>query len=176
MSRSERVARSFPRLIRAPFSRASLATAFAVVVAAGCGGVRTTPELEVKNARVAAAEPVATCDEWVRRAVADPELSVERVPAPVAMKPAPLPRPLPKGVVGKDGRAEVRIRVLVDTLGAADMRTFSVVKSTHPTLTRSVRTAVAKWQFTPAEVAGCKVPRNFNWAAVTGDSTAKGTR
>ena len=175
MSRSERVARSFPRVFRDSLSRAALAAAFAVVVVAGCGG-RATPELDVKNARVAAPEPVATCDEWVRRALADPELTVERVPAAVAMKPAPLPRRLPKGVVGKDGRAEVRIRVLVDTLGVADMRTFTVVKSTHPTLTRSVRTAVAKWQFTPAEVAGCKVPRNFNWAAVAGDSTAKPTR
>jgi hypothetical protein len=124
--------------------------------------------MEVKNARVAAPEAVVTCDEWTRRAQADPELGVDRVPAPVAFKPAPVPRPLPKGVVGKDGRAEVRIRVLVDTLGAADMRTFTVVKSTHPTLTRSVRTAVAKWKFVPAEVGGCKVPRNFNWGAVAG--------
>lgn len=111
-----------------------------------------------------------TCADWVRRAVADPELNVERVPAPVALDPAPIPRPLPKGVVGKDGGAEVRIRVLVDTLGVADMRTFTVVKSTHPTLTRSVRSAVARWQFVPAEVGGCKVPRNYNWAAVAGGS------
>ena len=169
--------RRFPRVIRAPFSPAVVTLAvFAMVVGAACGGGRTAPELDVKNARVAPPGPVAACAEWVRRAVADPELSVELVPAPVAFDPAPLPRRLPKGVVGKDGRAEVRIRVLVDTLGAADMRTFSVVKSTHPTLTRSVRAAVGKWKFTPAEVAGCKVPRNFNWAAVAGDSTVKRTR
>jgi len=74
--------------------------------------------------------------------------------------------------VGKDGKAEVCIRVLVDTLGVADMGTFTVVKSTHPTLTRSVRSAVAKWKFVPAEVSGCRVPRNFNWGAVTGGSKA----
>jgi len=112
-------------------------------------------------------DPVVTCNEWVRRAVADPEIAVERVPAPLKFEPAPIPKRLPKGVVGKDGKAEVRIRVLVDTLGAADMSTFTVVKSTHPTLTRSVRTAVGKWKFSPAEISGCKVPRNFNWAATT---------
>ena len=118
------------------------------------------------SARVAPPDPGLACNEWVRRAVADPEIAVERVPEPVALNPAPIPRRLPKGVVGKDGKAEVRIRVLIDTLGTADMRTFTVVKSTHPTLTRSVRAAVAKWKFVPAQVGGCKVPRNFNWAAV----------
>ena len=73
--------------------------------------------------------------------------------------------------MGNDGKAEVRIRVMIDTLGVADMGTFTV-KSTHPTLTRSVRSAVAKWKFVPAEVSGCRVPRNFNWGAVTGDSKA----
>lgn len=120
-------------------------------------------------------DPIVTCSEWVRRAVTDPELDVERVPAPVQLEPPPLPKRLPKGVVGKNGYAEVRIRVLVDTLGAPDMRTFTVVKSTHPTLTRSVRSAVAKWKFVPAEVSGCKVPRNFNWGAVAGSTKAVGT-
>lgn len=126
-------------------------------------------------ARIAPPEAVVTCDEWVRRAQADPELSVERVPTPIAFDPAPIPRRLPKGVVGKDGRAEVRIRVLVDTLGAPDMRTFTVVKTSHPALARSVRAAVAKWKFVPAEVSGCKVPRNFNWAATAGAPRAAGT-
>jgi hypothetical protein len=31
-----------------------------------------------------------------------------------------------------------------------------------------VRSAVAKWKFVPAEIGGCKVPRNYNWGAVTG--------
>jgi hypothetical protein len=147
-----------------------------VALAAACGGGRSEPEVAVRNARIAPNEAAVTCEEWVRRAVADPELSVERVPAPVAFDPAPIPRRLPKGVVGKDGRAEVRIRVLIDTLGVADMRTFSVVKSTHATLTRSVRSAVAKWKFVPAEVGGCRVPRNFNWGAVAGVPKAEERR
>jgi len=137
-----------------------------VLAAAACGG-RSPADASVTPVRMAPPDPVVTCNEWVRRAVADPELAVERVPAPMAFDPAPIPKRLPKGVLGKDGRAEVRIRVLVDTLGAANMQTFLVVKSTHPTLTKSVRAAVAKWKFTPAEVSGCKVPRNFNWAAIS---------
>ena len=56
---------------------------------------------------------------------------------------------------------EIRASVLVDTLGKADMRTFEVIKSTHPWLSQSVKTALAKWTFEPAEVAGCKVPRHY---------------
>jgi hypothetical protein len=43
------------------------------------------------------------------------------------------------------------------------MSTFTVVKTTHPWLASSVKTAVAKWKFEPAEVAGCKVPRVYNY-------------
>jgi hypothetical protein len=145
------------------------AVVLSAVVACG-GGPKADPS--VKAARMAPPDPAVTCAEWVRRAVADPEIAVERVPAPVALDPPPLPKRLPKGVVDKSGRAEVRIRVLVDTLGAPDMTTFTVVKSTHPTLTKSVRAAVAKWKFTPAEIGGCKVPRDYNWAAVTGPAAA----
>ena len=144
------------------------ASAVALLSTVGCGASRPPADPSATPVRVAPADPVVTCSEWVSRALADPEIAVERVPAPIALRPPPIP----KGFVGKDGKAEVRIRVLIDTLGVADMGTFTVVKSTHPTLTRSVRSAVAKWKFVPAEVSGCKVPRNFNWAAVMGGSKA----
>lgn len=117
---------------------------------------------------VAPSTSAVSCAEWTRRAVAAPELDVERVPEPVAYDPPPIPRRLPPGVVGRNGRAEVRIKVVVDTLGRADMKSFRVVRSTHPKLTASVRHAVARWRFRPAEVGGCKVPRVFNWGAVAG--------
>lgn len=139
-----------------------------LVVAAGCSGGHAPPDPSATPARVAPPDPVVTCEEWVRRAVADPEIGVERVPEPVAYDPPPIPKRLPQGVLDKNGHGEVRIRVLVDTLGIPDMKTFTVVKSTHPTLTRSVHTAVAKWKFTPAQVGGCKVPRDYNWAVVLG--------
>jgi outer membrane biosynthesis protein TonB len=127
---------------------------------------------------MAAPDPIITCAEWTQRAVADPQISVERVPTPLKLDPPPFPKRLAKGVLDKNGRGEVHIRVLVDTLGAPDMTTFIVVKSSHPTLTRSVRTSVAKWKFTPAEVGGCKVPRNFNgdWVAGPPAAAKAGTR
>jgi outer membrane biosynthesis protein TonB len=62
----------------------------------------------------------------------------------------------------------VKITVLVDTLGRADMKTFNVVTSTNPWLAQSVKSAVAKWRFEPAQLAGCKVPRQFEWSATSG--------
>lgn len=115
--------------------------------------------------RVAAPDTVVSCAEWVRRAVAAPDLDVEKVPTPVAYVPAPIPRRLPSTVYDKSGKAEIRVKVLVDTLGKAVMSTFQVVTTTSPRLTASVKDAVAKWTFTPAEVGGCKVPRHFNWGA-----------
>lgn len=151
--------------------RIRLSAGFSLLAVLACGG-HPAPDPAATPVRMAPPDPVVTCDEWVRRAVADPEINVERVPEPVAMEPPPIPKRLPRGVTDKNGRAEVRIRVLVDTLGAADMKTFTVVRSTSPTLTRSVRAAVSKWKFVPAQVGGCKVPRNFNWAAVAGGPKA----
>jgi outer membrane biosynthesis protein TonB len=144
----------------------------ATAAALGCGGRSSTDET-AKPVRMAPPDPVVTCAEWVQRAVADPQIGVERVPSPLKLDPPPFPKRLAKGVLDKQGRGEVHIRVLVDTLGAPDMTTFTVVKSSHATLTRSVRTAVAKWKFSPAEVGGCKVPRNFNGDWVTGPPAAK---
>ncbi len=152
--------------------RNRLVCLIALTAVAACGGGHPSPDPSVTAARMAPPDPVVTCNEWVRRAIADPEIGVERVPEPVAYDPPPLPKRFAQGVLDKNGRGEVRIRVLVDTMGVADMKTFTVVKSTHPTLTRSVRTAVSKWTFTPAEIGGCKVPRDYNWAVVVGKSAA----
>lgn len=155
-------------------SRALYATALVAAVAAchssPAGRAVTGP---TRSARLVSTAAPATCAEWVARAKAKPELDVERVPEPVAYDPAPIPRRLPPGVVGPDGRAEVRIKVVVDTLGRANMKTFKVVRSTHPALTSHVRSAVAQWKFKPAKVGGCKVPRVFNWGAVAGGAAGK---
>ena len=143
----------------------------AIGASLGCGGRTSTDN--VTPVRMAAPDPVVTCAEWVQRAVADPQIGVERVASPLKLDPPPFPKRLAKGVLDKNGRGEVHIRVLVDTLGVPDMSTFTVVKSSHATLTRSVRTAVAKWKFSPAEVGGCKVPRNWNGDWVTGPPAAK---
>src|SRR3954466_3746241 len=144
-------------------------TAAAVVAAVvACAGRTPDPntESETVNVRVAGIDaPIkpGDCGEAVRRAAANPAIDVERVPAPVAMNPLPVDaRKMPKGVADKNGFYEVKFQVLVDTLGKPDMKTFTIVNSTHPWLGTSVKTAVAKWKFAPAQLAGWKVPRNYS--------------
>jgi hypothetical protein len=148
--------------------RRSLSAILALAVVGACARKSPEPlaEPEVVNARMAdnLEAPIARgdCKEAVRRALARPNLDVEKVPAPLAMTPPPIDtKRMPKGVADKNGYYQVRFEVLVDTLGKADMKTFAVVESSHAWLGTSVKTAVAKWKFAPAEVAGCKVPRNY---------------
>jgi hypothetical protein len=122
-------------------------------------------------ARIAAAEtPVkpGDCAEALRRSAAKPDFYVDRLPTPKAMVPPPIAvKSMPAAVRASRYNA-VKITVLVDTLGHADMSTFTVVKTTHPWLAQSVKSAVGKWTFQPAQLAGCKVPRRFEWAATSG--------
>lgn len=121
------------------------------------------PETPVRLADIEAPIARGDCTEALRRALAKPTLDVEKLAAPVAMNPLPIDtRKMPKGVADKNGYYEVKFEVLVDTLGKADMKTFSVVTASNPWLGTSVKAAVAKWRFTPAEVAGCKVPRTYS--------------
>ena len=126
----------------------------------------TQPEPEMVGARINnnLEAPIrrGDCREAVRRAVANPNLDVERVAAPVAMKPLPIEGKIPPGATDRNGWYKVRFHVLVDTLGRADMKTFVVDTTSHAWFGNSVRKAVAKWTFSPAEVAGCKVPRNYS--------------
>lgn len=108
------------------------------------------------------------CPEALRRASAHADVHVDRLPTPRSLVPAPLPvASMPEEVRYAKYNA-VKVTVLVDTLGRADMRTFKVVKATHPWLASSVKSAVAKWKFEPAQLAGCKVPRQFEWGATSG--------
>jgi hypothetical protein len=107
------------------------------------------------------------CPEARRRAAENPSLDVDRNPAPVAMKPPVLqPGQIPPGVITAKG-AVIKADVIIDTLGRAEMKTFKVVESSHPWLSAHVRTGISKWKFTPAELAGCKVPRVYHFSATS---------
>jgi hypothetical protein len=150
------------------------------VIAAATACASHTPdpvtEPEIVGARLGTIDaPIkrGDCAEALRRAVAKPDMDVEKVPAPLAMSPVAIDtKKMPKGVLDKNKYGEIRIEVVVDTLGKPEMKTFSVVKSTHPWLTTSVKNAVAKWTFAPAEVAGCRVPRVYKFVAVSGKAPA----
>ena len=148
-------------------SRLVVFTLAAVALAACSKTPETQPEPEVLAARIndRLEAPIARgdCKEAVRRAMADPNLDVEKVAAPVAMKPPAIDgRRMPKGVADRNGWFNVRFHVVVDTSGKADMKTFTVDTTSHPWLATSARNAVAKWTFAPAEVAGCRIPRNYS--------------
>lgn len=108
------------------------------------------------------------CPEALRRTAADPAAHVDRLPTPRALVPAPLPSASMPDDVRRAKYNAVKITVLIDTLGRPDMRTFKVVRTTHPWLATSVKSAVGKWKFEPAQLAGCKVPRQFEWGATSG--------
>lgn len=122
------------------------------------------------NARVAppdsVEQPVAQgdCVEALRRAAAKPDLVVDQIPSPVVAKPAALQRP-PRTALRRDGSADVKVDVIIDTLGKADMKTFKVVAASSPWLANNVKTVIAKWTFEPATLAGCKVPRVYHFMA-----------
>jgi hypothetical protein len=129
--------------------------------------------------RIAGAEPPlkdGDCPEARRRAAENPALDVDRNPAPVAMKPPVLmPSQIPAGVIGAKG-AVIKADVLIDTLGRADMATFKVVQSSHPWLATHVRNGISKWRFSPAELAGCRVPRVYHFSAATPGAKAATTK
>jgi len=148
-----------------------LACSFAALALSACAS-NADPDL-VPDQPVRIAPPLSPvrrgdCQEALRRASAHVDLAVDRLPTPRALVPAPLPvKAMPEAVRSAKYNA-VKVTVLVDTLGRADMRTFAVVRSTHPWLAASVKSAVAKWKFEPAELAGCRVPRQFEWGATSG--------
>ena len=130
------------------------------------------PEL-VPDEPVRLAPPVASvrhgdCPEALRRAAEKNDLDVDRLPTPRAMVPAPIAVKSMPAAVRSARYSEVRVTVLVDTLGHPDMKTFAVVRTTHPWPASSVRNAVGHWTFAPAELAGCKVPRLYKWGATAG--------
>jgi hypothetical protein len=104
------------------------------------------------------------CNEALRRASDKPDLDVDRIPSPVVAKPAALQKP-PRSALRKDGSADVKVDVLIDTLGKPDMKTFKVVSTSSEWLATNVKTVIAKWTFSPAELAGCKVPRTYHFMA-----------
>ncbi|HVX40989.1 MAG TPA: hypothetical protein VHB25_15570 [Gemmatimonadaceae bacterium] len=132
-------------------------------------------EMQTTAARIAPPDqPVAPgdCAEALRRALEKPDLAVDRIPSPVVTRPPALQRP-PRSALRKDGSADVKIDILIDTLGKADMSTFKVVTASSPWLVRNVKSVIGKWKFEPAQLAGCKVPRIYHFMA---SAPARGKR
>jgi hypothetical protein len=148
-------------------SRTGIALPLLAILAAACASSSAEPD--ARPVRVAGvAKPIAhgDCPAARRLAAENPALDVDRNPVPVAMKPAILQRgTIPPGVIGAKG-AVIKADVIIDTLGRADMTTFKIIKSSHPWLTAQVKSAIPKWKYAPAELAGCKVARIYHFSAI----------
>lgn len=159
---------------------ASLAPAAVLALAMACArnpDPDTEPDM-VPEAPVRIAPPVGAvkpgdCPEAMRRALAKPDLEVDRLATPRASVPSAVTGKAMPAAVRRAKYNEVRVTVLIDTLGKANMSTFKVIKSTHPWLASSMKTAVAKWSFEPAQLAGCKVPRVWLGAITSGKAPAQ---
>ena len=138
-----------------------LASYFGAALLAACAHPSPSPQPDV-NARIAGPLQQGDCVEARRRAALQPDLEVERIPAVVSMKPVPF-RDTPESALRKDGSAEIKIDVVIDTLGHPNMQTFKVVKVSNKWFTENVRRVMPKWTFTPALLAGCKVARVYHF-------------
>ena len=143
--------------------RSVLVTISALVLAAACAHNGPSPAIESETgARIAEPLKAGDCVEARRRAALEPDLAVDKLPMPVVMKPAPF-RDMPYSALRKDGSADVRIDVVIDTLGRADMKTFKVVKVSNRWFVENVRGFIGRWRFSPAELASCKVRRVYHF-------------
>lgn len=144
-----------------------LLAAAALLTAVACAS--GTKTVAGRNAQLLA-PPSDACELARQDAALDPRLDVEKVPAPLAMNPAPIRQPVPRSVLGRNRRSVIRVEVMVDTLGQPDMTTFNVIESSHEWFTTGARRAIAKWKFSPAERNGCKVGRYYQFSASSGGS------
>ena len=104
-------------------------------------------------------------------AAKSPSLDVDRTPDVVKYEPKPLAPPrngYPRGVIRRDGTTKVKVSVVVDTLGKADMSTFTVVETTHPWLADNLKSTIPKWTFSPAVKNGCRVSGLWVFTAAPG--------
>ena len=145
-----------------PIRSLSLTSVFIVAALAACAHPSQSSSEPEVGARIAGPLVYGDCVEARRRAALEPDLQVDRIPAPVAMKPAAFQR-TPESALRKDGSAEIKIDVIIDTLGRADMKTFKAVKVSNKWFTDNLRTVIPKWTFTPAMLAGCKVARVYHF-------------
>ena len=104
-------------------------------------------------------------------AAKQPSLEVDRAPDVVKYDPRPLMPPrggYPRNVIRRDGKTKVKVSVVVDTTGKADMKTFTVVETTHPWLADNLKSLIPKWTFTPAVKNGCRVAGLWVFTATPG--------
>ena len=138
----------------------------AVLLAVACSGSK---EEVATNARPMTAEQAALkqgdCVEARRRAAAQADLPVDRLPELVS-GPRPFV-PTPPSVqadIDKKGMA-FRADVVIDTLGKARVGTLKFHETSNEWFPRNLKALLPRMAFSPAVLAGCKVERVYKFQA-----------
>jgi hypothetical protein len=149
-----------------PLRRAGLA---AVVALAACAAPPTPVLLPAPAPTPPAMSDM--CYLVAAEAAKAPGLDVDRAPEVVKYAPKPLQAPrggYPRGVIRRDGTTKVKVSVVVDTTGKADMSSFTVIETTHPWLAANLKGLIPRWSFTPAVKNGCQVAALWVFTASPG--------
>ena len=149
--------------------RLTLLAVSSVVVACSSGAneeviTSARPMTEAEAAAAVAIKP-GDCVEARRRAAAEPDLTVDRLPE-LLSGPRPFV-PTPASVqadIDKKGMS-FRADVVIDTLGKARVPTLRVQETSNEWFPRNLRALLPRMTFSPALLAGCKVERVYKFQA-----------
>lgn len=143
---------------------AIIISSFAAAVCAACA---TTPAERVVNVQPMAVVPVKAgdCVEARRRAAAQSDLEVDRLPEKVS-GPTPF-TPTPSSVAAdmKKKGMSFKADVLIDTLGKPIMSSLVIRETSNEWFPRNLNALLPRMTFSPAMLAGCKVQRIYKFSA-----------
>ena len=124
------------------------------------------------TAAEAAVQP-GDCVEARRRAAAEPDLTVDRLPELVS-GPRPFV-PTPASVQADIDRNGMSFKadVVIDTIGRARIATLKVHETSNEWFPRNLKALLPRMKFSPAMLAGCKVERVYKFQA-SASAKAKG--
>lgn len=132
---------------------------YRVKILLGHGGLSYSPAFDLDSSKIVEHRfavpdfPTAVLDAYLP----------EDVTKPAAKKPGDFRALRYPDRLRSSGRSGVvRAQFVVDRNGRADMSTFRVLETDDDAFTRSVRDAVARFDFVPAELNGAPVPQIFD--------------
>ena len=137
----------------------------AAATTAGCA--RHAESERVVNVRPMAVVPVqpGDCAEARRRAAAEPDLEVDRLPELVAGPRPFVPTPPTVAADIEKKGMSFKADVVIDTLGKAIVNTLKVAETSNEWFPRNLKALLPRMTFSPAMLAGCKVERVYKFSA-----------
>lgn len=144
---------------------ALFATACVFAVVTACAKPAASEKVMVVRPMTVAPVQPGDCVEARRRAAAEADLEVDRLPELVA-GPRPFV-PTPASVqadIDKRGMS-FKADVVIDTLGKARTSTLKVIETSNEWFPRNLNALLPRMTFSPAVLAGCKVERVYKFNA-----------